>query len=86
MGYDFYCCDVALGQMSNEETGRAFVGFARIIRLLDDNLAMPIDGEKMDSVYTPRRYGCAGAGRGRLSGRSLVSRVELNQPKLPAIV
>lgn len=40
---------------------------------------MPIDGEKMDSVYTPRRYGCAGAERGRLSGRSLVSRVELNQ-------
>ncbi|TIT00802.1 MAG: DUF982 domain-containing protein [Mesorhizobium sp.] len=50
------CCAAALaGQMSAEEARKAFAGFARITRLLDDDMALPIGSEKMDSVYTPRR-------------------------------
>jgi hypothetical protein len=50
------CCAAALaGQMSAEEARKAFTGFARITRLLDDDIALPIRGEKMDSAYTPRR-------------------------------
>ncbi|CAH2401773.1 DUF982 domain-containing protein [Mesorhizobium ventifaucium] len=50
------CCAAALaGQMSAEEARKAFTGFARITRLLDDDIALPIRGEKMESAYTPRR-------------------------------
>jgi hypothetical protein len=50
------CCAAALaGQMSAEEARKAFTGFARITRLLDDDIALPIRGERMDSAYTPRR-------------------------------
>jgi hypothetical protein len=50
------CCAAALaGRMSAEEARKAFTGFARITRLLDDDIALPIRGERMDSAYTPRR-------------------------------
>ena len=41
--------------MSAEEARKAFTGFARITRLLDDDMAMPIGGEAMDNVYALRR-------------------------------
>ncbi|SJM27987.1 DUF982 domain-containing protein [Mesorhizobium delmotii] len=50
------CCAAALaGQMSAEEARKAFTGFARITRLLDDDMALPMGGEKMDSAFAPRR-------------------------------
>lgn len=50
------CCAAALaGQMSAEEARKAFTGFARITRLLDDDITLPIGGNRMDSVYAPRR-------------------------------
>ena len=37
------CCSAALaGKMSAEEARKAFTGFARITRLLDDDMRMPI--------------------------------------------
>ena len=50
------CCAAALaGQMSAEEARKAFTGFARITRLLDDDVALPLDGEKAGSAYALRR-------------------------------
>ncbi|MCZ8545155.1 DUF982 domain-containing protein [Mesorhizobium qingshengii] len=50
------CCSAALsGQMSAEEARKAFTGFARITRLLDDDMALPVGGENMASVYALRR-------------------------------
>ncbi|BCG94558.1 DUF982 domain-containing protein [Mesorhizobium sp. 131-2-1] len=50
------CCSAAMaGNMSAEEARKAFTGFARITRLLDDDMAMPIGGEAMDNVYALRR-------------------------------
>ncbi|WP_192360614.1 DUF982 domain-containing protein [Mesorhizobium mediterraneum] len=50
------CCAAALaGQMSAEEARKAFTGFARITRLLDDDMALPIGSKNTDSVYAPRR-------------------------------
>ncbi|CCV06987.1 conserved hypothetical protein [Mesorhizobium metallidurans STM 2683] len=48
------CCAAALaGQMSAEEARKAFTGFARITRLLDDDVAMPM--ETVDRLYALRR-------------------------------
>jgi hypothetical protein len=50
------CCSAALsGQMSAEEARKAFTGFARITRLLDDDMALPVAGESMAGVYALRR-------------------------------
>jgi hypothetical protein len=50
------CCSAALsGQMSAEEARKAFTGFARITRLLDDDMALPVAGETMAGVYALRR-------------------------------
>lgn len=51
------CCSAALsGQMSAEEARKAFTGFARITRLLDeDDMALPVGGEKKTGVYALRR-------------------------------
>lgn len=50
------CCSAALsGQMSSEEARKAFTGFARITRLLDDESAMPMGSESMRHVYALRR-------------------------------
>ncbi|UVC13191.1 DUF982 domain-containing protein [Mesorhizobium onobrychidis] len=50
------CCAAALaGRMSAEEARKGFTGFARITRLLDDDMALPIGGKNTDSVYAPRR-------------------------------
>ncbi|QIA23489.1 DUF982 domain-containing protein [Mesorhizobium sp. AA22] len=50
------CCAAALaGQMSAEEARKAFTGFARITRLLDDDMSLPTGSERMDSLYTARR-------------------------------
>ncbi|MGX9119434.1 DUF982 domain-containing protein [Mesorhizobium sp. BHbsci] len=50
------CCAAALaGQMSAEEARKAFTGFARITRLLDDDMSLPIDSENTDRVYSLRR-------------------------------
>ena len=50
------CCSAALsGQMSAEEARKAFTGFARITRLLDDDMALPVAGETMADVYALRR-------------------------------
>lgn len=50
------CCSAALsGNMSAEEARKAFTGFARITRLLDDDMALPIGGEHMENVYALRR-------------------------------
>ncbi len=50
------CCSAALsGQMSPEEARKAFTGFARITRLLDDESAMPMGSENMGHVYALRR-------------------------------
>ncbi|MGT2469029.1 hypothetical protein ACVOMV_37095 [Mesorhizobium atlanticum] len=35
--------------------GRAFVGFARITRLLDDDMALPLGAASMDNVHMLRR-------------------------------
>ncbi|TIV99230.1 MAG: DUF982 domain-containing protein, partial [Mesorhizobium sp.] len=43
------------GKMSAEEARTAFVGFARITRLLDDDMALPLGGASMDNVYALRR-------------------------------
>lgn len=56
------------------------MGFARITRLLDDNVAGPIDGEKMDSVYTPRRYAVP---ESDASGYLAVSRVSTQASSAP---
>nr|WP_245446131.1 DUF982 domain-containing protein [Mesorhizobium kowhaii] len=50
------CCSAALsGQMSAEEARKAFTGFARITRLLDDDMALPLGGEGEAKVYALRR-------------------------------
>jgi hypothetical protein len=50
------CCSAALaGRMSAEEARKAFTGFARITRLLDEDMALPIGGENVDSVHALRR-------------------------------
>ncbi|WP_095081374.1 DUF982 domain-containing protein [Mesorhizobium sophorae] len=50
------CCSAALsGQMSPEEARKAFTGFARITRLLDDDMALPAASESMAKVYALRR-------------------------------
>ena len=50
------CCSAALtGRMSAEEARKAFTGFARITRLLDDDMALPMGGENMDRVYALKR-------------------------------
>ncbi|MEO5758484.1 MAG: DUF982 domain-containing protein [Mesorhizobium sp.] len=50
------CCSAALtGQMSAEEARKAFTGFARITRLLDDDVALPISSDNVDRVYALRR-------------------------------
>jgi hypothetical protein len=49
------CCAAALaGQMSAEEARKAFTGFARITRLLDDDMALPTGSEKKDRLYALR--------------------------------
>lgn len=40
--------------MSAEEARKAFTGFARITRLLEDDVALPMDSEK-GNVYALRR-------------------------------
>lgn len=50
------CCSAALaGGMSAEEARKAFTGFARITRLLDDDMALPIGRGNVDSVHALRR-------------------------------
>ncbi|MET3580487.1 hypothetical protein ABID19_003526 [Mesorhizobium robiniae] len=50
------CCSAALaGRMSAEEARKAFAGFARITRLLDDDMALPMGGENIGSVHAMRR-------------------------------
>lgn len=50
------CCSAALsGQMSSEEARKAFIGFARITRLLDDEQALPAAPENNLHVYALRR-------------------------------
>ncbi|ESY72930.1 MULTISPECIES: DUF982 domain-containing protein [unclassified Mesorhizobium] len=50
------CCSAALsGQMTAEEARKAFTGFARITRLLDDDMALPAAGEDKASVHALRR-------------------------------
>ncbi|TGQ47811.1 MULTISPECIES: DUF982 domain-containing protein [unclassified Mesorhizobium] len=50
------CCSAAMaGRMSAEEARKAFTGFARITRLLDDDMALPIGGDARDNVYALRR-------------------------------
>ncbi|WP_245459968.1 DUF982 domain-containing protein [Mesorhizobium sp. M1B.F.Ca.ET.045.04.1.1] len=50
------CCSAAMsGKMSAEEARKAFVGFARITRLLDDDMALPLGGPSTDNVYALRR-------------------------------
>ncbi|RUW61065.1 DUF982 domain-containing protein [Mesorhizobium sp. M7A.F.Ca.US.008.03.1.1] len=50
------CCSAALsGQMSVEEARKAFTGFARITRLLDDDMASPVPSEGKASVHALRR-------------------------------
>ncbi|MEW6629454.1 MAG: DUF982 domain-containing protein [Pseudomonadota bacterium] len=50
------CCSAALsGNMSAEEARKAFTGFARITRLLDDEMALPLGGASVDNVYALRR-------------------------------
>ncbi len=50
------CCSAALsGQMSAEEARKAFTGFARITRLLDDDMALPVAGDTTAAVYALRR-------------------------------
>jgi hypothetical protein len=50
------CCSAAMsGKMSAEEARKAFIGFARITRLLDDDMALPLSGASMDNVYALRR-------------------------------
>ena len=44
-----------VGQMSAEEARKAFTGFARITRLRDDGMALPVAGETMVGVYALRR-------------------------------
>ncbi|TIP69208.1 MAG: DUF982 domain-containing protein, partial [Mesorhizobium sp.] len=45
------CCSAALaGRMSAEEARKAFTGFARITRLLEDDMALPMAGQNIDSV------------------------------------
>ncbi|ESX13666.1 hypothetical protein X767_29915 [Mesorhizobium sp. LSJC264A00] len=50
------CCSAALsGRMSAEAARKAFTGFARITRLLDDDMALPMGGESMAEVHALRR-------------------------------
>jgi len=50
------CCAAAVsGKMSAEEARKAFVGFARITRLLDDDMALPLGGAAKDNVRALRR-------------------------------
>lgn len=50
------CCAAALsGQMSAEEARKAFTGFARITRLLDDDMALSVGSEPAGRVYALRR-------------------------------
>ncbi|WP_027142653.1 DUF982 domain-containing protein [Mesorhizobium sp. WSM3626] len=50
------CCSAALaGQMSAEEARKAFTGFARITRLLDDDMALPIGNDSKASIHALRR-------------------------------
>ncbi|WP_413468511.1 DUF982 domain-containing protein [Mesorhizobium muleiense] len=50
------CCSAALaGRMSAEEARKAFIGFARITRLLADDMALPIGGGNVASVHALRR-------------------------------
>lgn len=50
------CCSAAMsGKMSAEEARKAFVGFARITRLLDDDMALPLGSPSTDNVYALRR-------------------------------
>lgn len=41
--------------MSAEEARKAFTGFARITRLLEDDVALPMDSENKGNVYVLRR-------------------------------
>ncbi|RUU72545.1 DUF982 domain-containing protein, partial [Mesorhizobium sp. M7A.T.Ca.TU.009.01.1.2] len=41
--------------MSAEEARKAFTGFARITRLLDDDMALPVPGEGEARVHALRR-------------------------------
>lgn len=50
------CCSAALaGHMSAEEARKAFTGFARITRLLDDDVAVPMEGGTIEHLHTLRR-------------------------------
>lgn len=50
------CCSAAIsGTMSAEEARKAFIGFARITRLLDDDMALPLGGGTIENVYALRR-------------------------------
>ncbi|WP_318012951.1 DUF982 domain-containing protein [Mesorhizobium sp. ESP7-2] len=50
------CCSAALsGQMSAEEARKAFTGFARITRLLDDDTALPMGSDSKASIHALRR-------------------------------
>ncbi|MBZ9677719.1 DUF982 domain-containing protein [Mesorhizobium sp. ES1-1] len=49
------CCSAALsGQMAASAARKAFTGFARITRLLDEDLARPVRGEVAASVQALR--------------------------------
>jgi hypothetical protein len=41
--------------MSAEEARKAFSGFARITRLLDEDMTLPMGGENIDNVHALRR-------------------------------
>ncbi|PTE12014.1 DUF982 domain-containing protein [Mesorhizobium helmanticense] len=50
------CCAAALaGKMSAEEARKAFTGFARITRLLEDDVAVPMEGGTIDRLHALRR-------------------------------
>ena len=50
------CCSAALaGRMSAEEARKAFTGFARITRLLAEDMALPMGGGNVDNVHALRR-------------------------------
>lgn len=50
------CCSAALsGQMKAEEARKAFTGFARITRLLDEDIARPLVSEVVPGIHGLRR-------------------------------
>jgi hypothetical protein len=50
------CCVAAMaGHMSVEEARKAFTGFARITRLLEDDMALPTGNEIVHRDHAPRR-------------------------------